>query len=85
MKQITHFPMRSEIIRTAKVWTVISNVVSNAKRAPNPQRTKCVSIAKVRKWEDTYLRYGFFLPDDKILNVAVTLQKCKNNQCSIFG
>jgi len=43
---------------------------SNAKEAPNPKRTKCNSIAKVRKWNGTYFRYGFFLPDDQILNVA---------------
>jgi len=33
---------------------------SNAKQAPKPKRTKCNSIAKVRKWDDTYLRYDFF-------------------------
>jgi len=53
---------------------------SNVKEAPNPKRTKCNSIAKVRKWYDTYLRYGFFLPDDQIPNVAATFQKCKNNR-----
>ena len=41
----------------------------NVKEAPNPKQTKCTSIDKVRKWEDIYLRFGFFLPDDKILNV----------------
>jgi len=41
----------------------------NVKEAPYPKQTKCNSIDKVRKWDDTYLRYGFFLPDDKILNV----------------
>ena len=44
-----------------------SSVVSET---PQPKRTKCNSIAKVRKWDDTYLRYGFFLPDDQLLNVA---------------
>jgi len=34
---------------------------SNVKEAPNPNRTKCNSTAKVRKWDDTHLRYGFFL------------------------
>jgi len=29
--------------------------------------------------DDTDLRYGFFLLDDQILNVIVTLKKCKNN------
>jgi len=52
---------------------------SNVKEAPNPKRTNCNSIVKVRKWDDTYLRYGFFLPNDQILNVASTFQKCKNN------
>ena len=52
---------------------------SNVVEAPNLKRTKCNSIAKVGKWDETYLRYryGFFLPDDGILNVADTFQKCK--------
>ena len=29
---------------------------SNVKQAPNLKRTKCNSIAKARKWDDTYLR-----------------------------
>jgi len=57
---------------------------SNVKEAPNPKRTKCNPIAKVRKWDDTYLRYGFFLPDDQIMNVASTFQKCKNNRVIKF-
>jgi len=28
---------------------------SNVKDASNLKRTKCISIAKVRKWDDTYL------------------------------
>jgi len=43
---------------------------ANVKEALPPKRTKCNSIVKVRKWDETYLRYGFFLPDDQILNVA---------------
>jgi len=43
---------------------------SNAKKAPPPKRTKCNSVVKVRKWDETCLGYGFFLPDDQILNVA---------------
>jgi len=43
---------------------------SNVKEAPNLKRTKCNSIAKVRKLDDIYFRCGFFLPDDQILNVA---------------
>jgi len=27
---------------------------SNVKEASNPQRTKCTSTAKVRKWDDTH-------------------------------
>jgi len=44
---------------------------SNAKEAQalHPKRTKCNLIAKIKKWDDTYLRYGFFLLDDQILNV----------------
>jgi len=53
---------------------------SNVKEAPPPKRTKWNSIAKVRKWDDTYLRYAFFLPDDQILKVAATFKQCKNNQ-----
>jgi len=45
---------------------------SNVKEAPPPKRTKCDSIAKVRRWDDTYLGCGFFLRDDQILNVAAT-------------
>jgi len=36
---------------------------SNVKEAPNPKQTKCNSVAKVRKSNGTYFRYGFFLPD----------------------
>jgi len=42
---------------------------SNVKVTPDPNRTKCNSIAKIRKWDDTYFRYEFFLPDGQILNV----------------
>jgi len=31
-----------------------------------------------------YLRYGFFLLDDEILNVAASFEKCKNNQVMKF-
>jgi len=57
---------------------------SNIKEAPPPKRTKCNLFAKVRKWDDTYLRYGFFLPDDQILKVVSTFQKCKNNRVIKF-
>jgi len=52
---------------------------SNVKEAPNSKRTKCNSIAKVRKWDDTYLRYGSFC---YILDLADAFQKCKNNFCN---
>jgi len=39
----------------------MSNAVENIKKASNPQRTKCTSTVKVRKWDDTHLRYVFFL------------------------
>ena len=29
---------------------------SNVYEAPDPKRTKCNSISKIRKWDDTYLR-----------------------------
>jgi len=28
---------------------------STVKEAPNPKRSQCNSIVKVRKWDDTYL------------------------------
>ena len=57
---------------------------SNVKEAPNPKRTKCNAISKVRKWNGTYFRYGFFLPDGRILNVADKFHKCKNNRVIKF-
>jgi len=57
---------------------------SNVKEAPNPKRTKCNAIAKVMKWNGTYCRYGFFLPDGQILNVANKFHKCKNNRAIEF-
>ena len=38
--------------------------------APPSKRTKYNKTAKVRKWDETYLKYGFFLPDNQIPNVA---------------
>jgi len=57
---------------------------SNVKEAHDPKRTKCNSIAKIRKSDDTYFRYGFFLPDDQILNVAVKFQRSKNKRVIKF-
>jgi len=48
---------------------------SNVKEGPDPKLTKCNSIAKVIKWNDTYFRHGFFLPDDQILNVAAAVAR----------
>ena len=48
-----------------------SEVVDSIEQeAPPSKRTKCNKTAKVRKWDETYLKYGFFLPDDQIPNVA---------------
>ena len=41
-----------------------------SKRPPPSKRTKCNKTAKVRKWDEAYLKYGFFLSDDQIPNVA---------------
>jgi len=57
---------------------------SNVKEAPNRKRTKCNAIAKVRKWNGAYFRYGFFLPVGQILNVADKFHKCKNKQVIKF-
>jgi len=57
---------------------------SNMKETPNPNRTKCNSIAKVKKWNDTYFRYEFFFPDDQVLNVGAIFQKRKSNRVNKF-
>jgi len=38
---------------------------SNVKEVPISKRTKWISIARVRKWGDTYWRYRFFLPNSE--------------------
>ena len=43
---------------------------SIVQEAPPFKRAKCDKTVKVRKWDETYLKYGFFFPDDRILNVA---------------
>ena len=45
-------------------------VDSIGQEAPPSKRTKCNKTSKVKKWDETYLKYGFFLPDDQIPNVA---------------
>ena len=57
---------------------------SNVKETLNPKETKCSSIAKITKWNGTYLRYGFFLPDGQVLKEAATFKKCKNNRVIQF-
>jgi len=32
--------------------------ISNVKEAPDPKRTKCNLIAKIRKWDDTFFKTG---------------------------
>ena len=49
---------------------------SNVKEAPNLKWIKYNSIAKLRKWDNTYLIQGSFY---QILNVGDAFQKCKNN------
>jgi len=59
---------------------------NHVKEAPNPKPTKCtvVQLPNLKKWDKTYFRYRFFLPDDQLLNVSATFQKCKNNQVVKF-
>ena len=49
----------------------------SVKGAPNAKRTKCNSIAKARKWDDTYLRYVFFArwPNFECSSYIPTLQE----------
>jgi len=54
---------------------------STVNEAPNPKVTKCNSIAKIRKSDDTYFRYGLFSQN---LNVEDTLKKCKNSRVIKF-
>jgi len=72
---------------TATVWTVMSNLDcrSNVKEAPNPKRTKCNTVAKVRKRDGTNVRYGFFLPDHQILNVAAVAARLHSKNARITG
>ena len=43
------------------------------RRGPNVIQSQSI------KMDDTYLTYEFILPDNQILNVAATFQKCKDN------
>ena len=51
------------------------SVESIEQEAPPSKRANCNETAKVRKWDETYLKYGFSLPDDQIPNV-VPQPKC---------
>ena len=48
---------------------------SNVKEAPKPKRTKCNSIAKARKWDHTYLRYGSFLRNSECSRYVPEMQE----------
>jgi len=48
---------------------------SNVKEVPNPKRTRCNSTAKVRKWDDTHLRYEFFLRNFECSRYVLEMQK----------
>jgi len=54
---------------------------STVNEAPNPKVTKCNSIAKVRKSDDTYFRYGFFSQN---LNVEDTFQNARTTESLTF-
>ena len=41
---------------------------SNVQEAPSSKRTKCDKTVKVRKWDKTKLKYGFFLPQPEELH-----------------
>jgi len=56
---------------------------SNVKEAPNPKRTKCNTVAKVRKHDGTNFRYGFFLLDDQILNVTAVAARLHSKNARI--
>jgi len=48
---------------------------SNVKEAPNPKRIECNSIARVSKWDDTYLRYEFYLPKSECSRYIPEMQE----------
>ena len=56
----------------------------NVKEAPNPKRTKCNSTAKVRKWDDTHLRYGFFLRNFECSRYIPEMQEQPSHQIFWF-
>jgi len=58
---------------------------SNVKEAHNPKQTKCNKITKVWKWDDTYIKYGFFVPDDQIPNVADKFHKSRTTASLVLA
>jgi len=62
----------------------IEQCSSNGKEAPNPKRTKCNSIAEVRKRNDAYLRYGFFLPNSECSRYIPEIQEQPRHYVSCF-
>ena len=47
---------------------------SYVKETPEPKLTKCNSIVKVRKWDDTCLRYGLFLRNSECSRYVPEMQ-----------
>jgi len=52
---------------------------SNVIEASDPQRTNCNSTAKVRKWDDAHLRYGFFLGNFECSKYIPEMQQKPNH------
>jgi len=57
---------------------------SNVKEASYPQRTKCTSTAKVRKWDDKHLSYEFFLRNFQCSRYIPQMQKQSCHYISCF-
>ena len=57
---------------------------SNVKEASDPQRTKCTSKVKVRKWDDTHLRYGFLLRNSECSRYIPWMQERPSHYISCF-
>jgi len=43
-----------------------------------------IQLPRLEHGMTQYLRHGFFLPDDKILNIVATFKKCNNNRVIKF-
>ena len=70
MKQTSIFSYVKGKSNNSKSVDSTEQCCSKVQEAPPSKRTKCDKTVKVRKWDETYLKYGFFLPDDQILNAA---------------